>query len=82
MSSATAHGEVALFATAPGEGMTYQIGKLQIMGMLADAKAKQGNGFSLQNFHDFVWRNGNVPLSLQRWELLDDPSEVPPLKLK
>ena len=26
--------------------------------------------------HDFVWRNGNVPLSLQRWELLGDRRDV------
>jgi hypothetical protein len=29
------------------------------------------------HFNDFVWNNGNVPLSLQRWEMLDDPSDVP-----
>lgn len=82
MSARTAHGEVALFATAPGQAITYQIGKLQIMGLLADAKQKQGSDFSLQRFHDFVWSNGNVPLSLQRWELLGDDSEVPALKLR
>ena len=82
MSSSTAHDEVALFATTPGQAITYQIGKLQIMSLHADAKAKQGDNFSLQSFHDFVWRNGNVPLSLQRWELLNDPGDVPPLALQ
>jgi hypothetical protein len=24
-----------------------------------------------------VWNNGNVPIALQRWELLQDASEVP-----
>jgi hypothetical protein len=28
-------------------------------------------------FNDFVWNNGNVPISLQRWELLEDASQVP-----
>lgn len=82
ISSSTAHDEVALFATTPGQAITYQIGKLQIMSLLADIKTKQGNRFSLRNFHDYVWRNGNVPLSLQRWELLDNQSEVPPLELR
>jgi uncharacterized protein (DUF885 family) len=82
MSSHTAHDEVALFATAPGQAMTYQIGKLQIIGLLADVKQRQGDSFSLQRFHDFVWLNGNVPLSLQRWELLHDPVDVPALKLR
>ena len=30
----------------------------------------------LRAFHDFVWKNGNVPLALQRWELLGDAREV------
>jgi uncharacterized protein (DUF885 family) len=32
--------------------------------------------FSLRDFHDYVWRNGNVPLSLQRWELLGLDDEI------
>ncbi|ADW71016.1 DUF885 family protein [Granulicella tundricola] len=82
MSMGTARGEVALFASAPGQAITYQIGKLQIMKLLADARLKQGSAFLLLTFHDFVWANGNVPLSLQRWELLGDASEVPALKLQ
>ena len=38
--------------------------------MLADRRLQQGASFSLRAFHDYVWSNGNVPLSLQRWELL------------
>lgn len=82
MDLSTAHDEVALFATTPGQAITYQIGKLQIMSLLADAKAIQGDNFSIRNFHDYVWRNGNVPLSLQRWELLDTQRDVPPLDLR
>ena len=46
------------------------------MRLLADARHTQGKNFSLQ-FHDFVWNNGNVPIALQRWELLQDVSELP-----
>jgi ABC-type nitrate/sulfonate/bicarbonate transport system substrate-binding protein len=28
----------------------------------------QGAKFNLKSFHDFVWKNGNVPIALQRWE--------------
>jgi hypothetical protein len=72
----TAHDEAASFAATPGQAITYQIGKLQIVRMLADARRAQGDEFSLRHFHDFVWKNGNVPLSLLRWELLNDRSEV------
>ena len=76
MDRETALEEAASFAAGPGQAITYQTGKLQIIRMLADARRQQGERFSLRAFHDFVWKNGNVPLSLQRWELLDDRSEV------
>jgi uncharacterized protein (DUF885 family) len=66
----TARWEAAFFASGPGQAITYQIGKLQILALLADAKLRQGDAFRLRDFHDYVWKNGNVPFSLQRWELL------------
>jgi len=70
MDRQTAEGEAASFATAPGLGIAYEIGKLQIQRMLADLRLKQGDKFSLRKLHDYVWSNGNVPLSLQRLEML------------
>lgn len=66
-----------MFASTPGQAISYQIGKLQINELLADARRSEGDAFSLLRFNDFVWNNGNVPIALQRWELLHDPSEVP-----
>jgi uncharacterized protein (DUF885 family) len=77
MDRGTALGEAAMFSSTPGQAISYQIGKLQIMQLLADAKVKQGADFLMLKFNDFVWNNGNVPLSLQRWELLGDASQVP-----
>jgi uncharacterized protein (DUF885 family) len=37
---------------------------------LPEARMKQGEKFNLRTFHDFVWKNGNVPIVLQRWEYL------------
>jgi hypothetical protein len=76
MDAATARGEVALFTSAPGQAITYQIGKLQILALIAEAKLRQGDRFRLLAVHDFLWTNGNVPLSLQRWELLGLRDEV------
>src|SRR5438874_13058383 len=78
MDMETAREEATAFSTGPGGAISYQIGKLQIVKLLADAKLKDG-WFNLRKFHDFVWKNGNVPISLQRWEYLGDASEVPPL---
>jgi hypothetical protein len=74
--SATARSEAAAFAATPGFAIGYQIGKLDILRLLADARRMQGDKFNLQAFHDFVWKNGNVPLAVQRWELLGDRSDV------
>jgi Bacterial protein of unknown function (DUF885) len=70
----TAQQEAAFFAATPGQAMTYQVGKTQILGLLADAA--QRAGFRLQDFHDRLWLEGNVPISLQRWELLDDRRDL------
>jgi Bacterial protein of unknown function (DUF885) len=70
MDQQTARQEATAFCTAPGQAITYQIGKLQITKFLADARIEQGNRFDLRGFHDFVWKNGNVPIALQRWEYL------------
>ncbi|MFZ1393041.1 MAG: DUF885 family protein, partial [Dokdonella sp.] len=77
MDHASALAEAALFASTPGQAISYQIGKIQITDLLADARRARGAEFSLLAFNDFVWANGNVPLSLQRWELLGDASAVP-----
>jgi uncharacterized protein (DUF885 family) len=73
MDAETASWEAAFFATIPGQAITYQIGKLQILGFLADARRKEGEAFSLRAFHDSLWKNGNVPLALQRAEYLGEP---------
>src|SRR5213594_3760465 len=70
MDAQTARQEAIAFATGPGQALTYQIGKLQIMQLLAEAGLQQGDKFNLRAFHDFVWKNGNVPIALQRWEYL------------
>jgi uncharacterized protein (DUF885 family) len=70
MNAQTARREAIAFSTGPGQALAYQIGKLQITQFLAEARLRQGDKFNLRAFHDFVWKNGNVPVSLQRWEYL------------
>jgi uncharacterized protein (DUF885 family) len=79
MDEQTAQQEATAFVTGPGQAIDYQIGKLQIMKFLAEARMKQGEQFNLRAFHDFVWKNGNVPISLQRWEYLGEASDAPAL---
>ncbi len=76
MDVATARDEAAMFASEPGQAISYQVGKLQILHFLSDARAAQGNAFSLRQFHDDLCINGNVPIALQRWERLGATDEI------
>jgi len=71
MDAKTAHEEASMFATQPGQAISYQAGKLQITKFLADARVRGGDKFDLKAFNDYVWRNGNVPIELQRKEWFD-----------
>ena len=73
---ATARQEAVFFASSPGQAITYQIGKLQIIKFLADARLNQRDKFNLRAFHDFLWKNGNVPIALLRWEYLGLNDEI------
>ena len=79
MDHGTAYEEAVFFSSCPGQALTYQIGKTQIIKFFSDSIAKKrsdGDEFVMKQFHDYLWLNGNVPLSLLRWEYLDDPSEI------
>jgi uncharacterized protein (DUF885 family) len=76
MDRATALQEAVFFAATPGQAISYQAGKLQILRFLADARLDRGEDFSLRDFHDNLMQNGNVPIALQRWEYLGRDDDV------
>jgi len=76
MDKKSAEAEAALFATTPGQAISYQVGKSQILHFLADARLALGDRFNLRAFHDFLWLNGNVPIALQRWEYLGKDDDL------
>lgn len=76
MDRETALEESAMYVATPGLAMSYHVGKMLLIRLMTDAIQHQKDTFSLREFHDFVWLNGNVPFSLQRWELLGDRSDV------
>ena len=76
MDRETALQEAVFFAFNPGQAISYQVGKQQILRFLADARLELGDEFSLREFHDFLMVNGNVPIALQRWEYLGRDEDV------
>ena len=55
---------------------SYTVGKLEILKLREDVKAKEGANFSLQSFHDRFLSAGLVPVNIIRREILgqDGPS--------
>ena len=68
--------EARFFAYNPGQAITYQIGKLQIMKLISDARMVMGDNFDLKEFHDYMMKNGNVPIAVMRYEYLDLDDEI------
>jgi uncharacterized protein (DUF885 family) len=67
---ATAQGEVSRFALGPGQAFDYAVGKTQIEELLAQYKAKKGDAFDLEQFHNDLLSHGTVPVSIVAKEML------------
>lgn len=76
MDPTTARDESGFYVTNPGVAIAYQTGKLQILKLIAEIRVREGEHFDLRKVHDFIWKNGNVPLSLQRYELSGATDEL------
>ena len=76
----TAMEDATFYASVPGVGISYQTGKLQIIKLLAEARLAQGDKFNLRDFDDFVWKNGNVPIALLRYQYLGKSNEIEALQ--
>ena len=55
--------------------LNYSLGKIQILKLLEDYKAQQGNEFSLQKFHNDLLNHGMPPIRLLREIMLKDKAK-------
>jgi uncharacterized protein (DUF885 family) len=62
--------------TADATYLYYTLGKLEIMKLREDLKAKQGAAFNLQDFHDAFMRQGPAPIKVIRKAMLHNDSPV------
>ena len=62
--------------TSDATYLYYTLGKLEIMKLRDDVKAKQGAAFNLQQFHDDFMKQGPVPIKIMRRAMLHDDSPV------
>lgn len=61
---------------APGHGLQYTIGALQIFELLAARKVQLRDDFLLRDFHDDIMSKGKIPVALIRYEMTGDDSVV------
>ncbi|MFQ5452589.1 MAG: DUF885 domain-containing protein [Candidatus Zixiibacteriota bacterium] len=61
--------EVRRYTTSPTYQMSYLMGKREIMHLLEKAKERDGDNFSLQQFHDALLDEGSIPVTLM-WKLM------------
>ena len=56
--------EVERYCVWPGQACGYMLGKLEILRLRAEAKAKLGSRFDLRKFHDAILKPGAMPLDI------------------
>ena len=64
--------EVDRYISAPGQALSYMVGRLEIDALRAEAATRLGDAFDLRAFHDVVLRTGPVSLrtlsgTVHRW---------------
>jgi hypothetical protein len=71
--------EQQLYLRQPGYGTSYVTGKALIDELIKDRAHQLGDAFTLHRFFDEFNGAGMMPVSLIRWQMTGDSSEVPTL---
>jgi uncharacterized protein (DUF885 family) len=61
--------ETDRYIAMPGQALSYMTGMLEIRRLRQDASSRQGDAFSLRDFHDGILSMGSVPLEGLRREM-------------
>ena len=66
----------AYLRPAPGHGLEYTIGNIQMFRLLAERKRQLADKFNLKEFHDEFISKGRIPISLIRYEMTGYEKDV------
>jgi uncharacterized protein (DUF885 family) len=75
-----AQAEVQRYTTVPGYNLSYLLGKVLLLRLRDDERARLGRAFSLQAFHDALLYSGSLPVSFHRRLLAGEgggPTPIP-----
>ncbi|MGH3445504.1 MAG: DUF885 domain-containing protein, partial [Nocardioidaceae bacterium] len=64
MTEAICAPEVDRYIVSPGQACSYMIGRLEIQRMRAEAERRQGERFSVKQFHSAILDSGSLPLGI------------------
>jgi uncharacterized protein (DUF885 family) len=56
--------EIDRYIVSPGQATSYMVGRLEIQRMRAEAEQRQGDAFSVKEFHSAVLDSGGLPLGV------------------
>ncbi len=79
LEEASARREAERGAFDPGY-VVYSLGKLMLLKLRDDYRARQGGRFSLRAFHDALLGNGHMPFNLHRRQMLGEEAAEPALE--
>jgi hypothetical protein len=72
--------EQHLYLRQPGYGTSYITGKYLIESMMMEAAKQNEEKFFVKQFFDSMNAIGNIPVSLAKWEMTGDSSQIDKIK--
>ena len=72
--------EQHLYLRQPGYGTSYITGKYLIESVMMEAAKQRNTTFSVKQFFDSLNAMGNIPVSLGKWEMTGDASQIQKIK--
>jgi hypothetical protein len=76
MDNDVARVDAEIYLKRPTYGLSYQMGKMEMLKLVGDRKHQLGDKFNLKEFHDQFLAAGTIPISLIRWEMTGFDDEV------
>jgi uncharacterized protein (DUF885 family) len=66
-------GEIERYLATPGQALAYKVGELELLRLRAELRTREGDAFSLRDFHEAVLEEGSLPLAILADKLLAAP---------
>jgi uncharacterized protein (DUF885 family) len=70
--------EIFRYSSTPTQAVTYRLGKDEIMALRRDAESAPGKPFSPKAFHALLMKQGTIPVSYFRAQLLAQLADIAP----